>query len=136
MLKYSYIHIGWIFFAKSIVARLVAGALALMTIGVQAHASGLELVMVEEQGCFWCARWREEVGPEYPLTPEGITAPLRRVDIRQPIPDDLSFTTRAVYTPTFILVSDGQELGRIEGYPGEDFFWGLLGRLIEQADIE
>jgi len=136
MLKYSYIHIGWIFFSKSIVARLVAGALALMTIGVQAHASGLELVMVEEQGCFWCARWREEVGPEYPLTPEGITAPLRRVDIRQPIPDDLGFTSRAVYTPTFILVSDGQEIGRIEGYPGEDFFWGLLGRLIEQADIE
>lgn len=136
MPKYSYIHIGWIFFAKSIVARLVAAALALMTIGGQAHASGLELVMVEEQGCFWCARWREEVGPEYPITPEGIAAPLRRVDIRQPIPDDLSFTTRTVYTPTFILVSDGQEIGRIEGYPGEDFFWGLLGRLIEQADVE
>jgi len=24
-------------------------------------------------------------------------------------------------------------LGRIEGYPGEDFFWGLLARLLEKA---
>ncbi|MGV6888129.1 hypothetical protein ACTYEO_02640 [Rhodophyticola sp. SM2404] len=136
MLKYSHIHIGWIFFTKSIAARMLAGAIMVLTIGTQASASELELVMVEEQGCVWCARWMEEVGPEYPLTPEGLTAPLRRIDIRQAVPDDLSFATRAVYTPTFILVSDGQEIGRIEGYPGEDFFWGLLGRLIEQADVE
>jgi hypothetical protein len=30
---------------------------------------------------------------------------------------------------------EGQEAGRIEGYPGEDFFWGLLGRMLEEAGI-
>jgi hypothetical protein len=36
------------------------------------------------------------------------------------------------YSPTFVLAQDGQEIGRIEGYPGEAFFWGLLERLLEQ----
>jgi hypothetical protein len=39
------------------------------------------------------------------------------------------------FTPTFVLVQDGRELGRIEGYPGEDFFWGLLERLMLQHRI-
>jgi hypothetical protein len=38
------------------------------------------------------------------------------------------------FTPTFVLVADGREVGRITGYPGEDFFWGLLQRLIEAHD--
>ncbi|MBL3206218.1 thioredoxin family protein, partial [Klebsiella pneumoniae] len=36
------------------------------------------------------------------------------------------------YTPTFILVDGGREIGRIEGYPGADFFWGLLERLAQR----
>jgi hypothetical protein len=35
------------------------------------------------------------------------------------------------FTPTFVLVDEGREIGRIEGYPGEDFFWGLLERLLQ-----
>jgi hypothetical protein len=31
-------------------------------------------------------------------------------------------------------VEDGREIGRIRGYPGEDFFWGLLGEMIEKLD--
>ena len=34
------------------------------------------------------------------------------------------------YSPTFVLADDGREVGRIEGYPGEDFFWGLLENLV------
>ena len=30
---------------------------------------------------------------------------------------------------------DGNEVSRIEGYPGEDFFWGLLGRMLSDAKI-
>ena len=42
---------------------------------------------------------------------------------------------RVSFTPTFILVQDGVEVGRIEGYPGEDFFWGLLGKMFDRANI-
>lgn len=98
-----------------------------------ALATDWQLVMVEQAGCAYCARWHAEVGPEYPLTPEGRFAPLRPVTLRD-LPADLSFATRPVYTPTFVLMADGVEVGRLEGYPGEDFFWGLIGRLLAQGD--
>jgi len=98
-----------------------------------AAATDWSLVMVEQAGCTYCARWHADVAPEYPLTPEGRFAPLRAVNLRD-LPDDVTFDSRPVYTPTFVLVRDGEEVGRIEGYPGEDFFWGLLGHLLEQAD--
>lgn len=88
------------------------------------------LVMVEEDGCLYCEQWNEEVGIAYPLTPEGRAAPLRRVDIRA-LPEDVAFESRPVFTPTFVLFVEGAEVGRLEGYPGEDFFWPLLGRALD-----
>ena len=41
-----------------------------------------------------------------------------------PLLDDLTFT------PTFAVVENGWEVGRIRGYPGDDFFWGLLGQIL------
>lgn len=96
----------------------------------------MALLMFEEAGCMWCARWNAEVSPEYPITPEGLAAPLHRLDIHDPLPEDLTLASRPRFTPTFVLVEDGAELGRIEGYPGEDFFWGLLARMIERASPE
>lgn len=115
-------------------AVLVAGVSPLTLAadsGDTTPASGIiELIMVEETGCVWCARWNAEIAPVYPKTPEGKAAPLRRIDIRTPLPPDLDLASPPVFTPTFILVNDGKELARIEGYPGEDFFWGLLGILL------
>lgn len=93
------------------------------------------LVMVEQRGCVYCIRWMEEVGGEYPNTPEGLAAPLHRVNIRDGAPVGMSFARRAVFTPTFILMVDGQEVARLEGYPSEDFFWGLLGRMLDEAGV-
>ncbi|MFO6464328.1 hypothetical protein ACK8OR_08045 [Jannaschia sp. KMU-145] len=96
-------------------------------------AAQVELIMGEEAGCIWCARWDAEVSPEYPLTAEGRAAPLRRVDIHDPLPDDLQLDSRMRFTPTFILVHDGVEIDRREGYPGEDFFWPVLGQMLDAA---
>ncbi|WP_144435490.1 thioredoxin domain-containing protein [Roseovarius atlanticus] len=93
------------------------------------------LLMAEEDGCYWCAQWNEEVSATYSKTPEGQAAPLRRYDLYSETPD-VDFARRVRFTPTFILVRDGTELGRIEGYPGEDFFWGLLGKMLEEARID
>lgn len=115
-------------------ALTAALVMALMAMSARpATATDWTLVMVEQQGCAYCIRWTDEIGPEYPLTPEGRFAPLRRVDLRD-LPDDLIFSSRLVYTPTFVLMRDTTEIGRIEGYPGEDFFWGVLGRLLSQGD--
>ena len=94
-----------------------------------------ELLMAEEPGCIWCARWNAEIGPIYPKTAEGGAAPLRRVDITEPKPDDITLSRPVHFTPTFVLLVDGSEVSRIEGYPGEDFFWGLLGQMLERNGI-
>lgn len=111
---------------------VIATAAALMLLAPVARAE-MALVMVEEPGCMWCARWNDEVAPIYPKTPEGQAAPLKRIDIRDRPPEGMTFARGLHFTPTFVLMVDGEESGRIEGYPGEDFFWGLLAKLIERA---
>lgn len=98
---------------------------------VAAAQPELRLVMVEQPGCTYCLRWHEEIGPIYGKTPEGAAAPLERVRLHAPTPEGVSFDSPPVFTPTFVLVRDGAEVARIEGYPGEDFFWGLLGQMLE-----
>ena len=89
--------------------------------------------MVEQPGCVYCARFDAEIAGAYPLTAEGRAAPLRRHQLRAPIPDGVSLASPPVFTPTFILLVDGREVGRLEGYPGEDFFWPMLGELLSGA---
>lgn len=96
-------------------------------------ASATELVMFESKSCGWCLRWHKEVGPAYQNATEGRLAPLRRVDVDEPIPLDLRGIRGIRYTPTFVLVHQGVEIGRINGYPGADFFWVLVDELIEKA---
>jgi len=75
-----------------------------------------------------------EIAPIYPKTAEGRRAPLRRVNIDHPVPSDLAFVEVERLAPVFVLVHNGQEIGRIRGYPGEDHFWGLLGALMKKLD--
>ena len=110
-------------------------ALAMSALGLMLAASqtaAAQLIMVEETYCEWCERWNEEIGVIYDKTPEGKRAPLRRVDMSDGMPDGITFKSRANFTPTFILVEGGEEIGRIEGYPGEHFFWPMLGQLLKK----
>ncbi|WP_339764762.1 hypothetical protein [uncultured Sulfitobacter sp.] len=105
-------------------------------ISLSGHAmADVSLIMVEEKGCVWCARWNEEIAPIYPKTQAGKTAPLRRIDIKAETPSDLSFKRSLRFTPTFVLMVDGKEISRIEGYPGEDFFWGVLEKMMFDAKL-
>lgn len=113
-------------------AILMAAALALPS---SAWAEAL-LLMAEEPGCMWCARWNEDNADVYPKTAEGRAAPLVRYDLRAGAPKGIELARAVAFTPTFILVSEGREVSRIEGYPGEDFFWGLLGQMLRDAEIE
>ncbi len=98
---------------------------------IQAVAGDVELLMFEEDGCYWCGIWNAQISGIYPKTQEGRTAPLHRIDIHSAVPKDIKLKSRPFYTPTFVLVKNGSEIGRIEGYPGEDFFWGLLEQMLK-----
>lgn len=108
-----------------------------MSLVLMASASFGEtrLMMVERHGCHWCEKWVEQIGPIYPKTPEGQAAPLLRVDINAPLPDGVSVERTLIFTPTFVLLQDGQEIWRMEGYNSEDFFWGLLGDALQKNGL-
>jgi hypothetical protein len=117
----------------SAIARGSAAALALAAGLLAGPAAAVDLVMVEQPGCHYCARWHAEIGPAWPNTAAGAHAPLRHVMLRN-LPDDLSFERRVTFTPTFVVVDDdGAELGRLEGYPGADFFWPMIEALLAET---
>ena len=90
-----------------------------------------ELVMFRRDGCPWCAKWDREIGPIYPKTELGRRAPLRMVHLDRNVNPMVRTRGPIRYTPTFVLADNGEELGRIEGYPGDAHFWGLLEQLLE-----
>lgn len=113
--------------------RFWAGLLCLMLLPVSSRAA--ELVMVEEVGCPWCALWETEIGPTYPKTEEGRIAPLRQIDISVRDPEEFSYARPVVFTPTFVLIDEGRELDRIEGYPGEELFWWRINLLFTEHGL-
>ena len=121
---------------NTVAGRMVRlGLLVLLAIaGSAASLRAAELVMFEEQGCPWCERWHREVGFAYPKTEEGRRAPLRRVEIARSRDIGVRLAGPVTASPTFVLVEDGREVGRIVGHPGADFFWGLLGDLLAKLD--
>ena len=119
-LKCQLAFLGFFFFLNSFAAANIASA--------------AELVMFEDPGCEWCQKWNDEIGNTYKETKIGESVPLRRVMKAASRPSDLTAITNIRYTPTFIVVENGKELGRIVGYPGEDFFWGYLEEIIEKVD--
>jgi hypothetical protein len=93
-----------------------------------------ELVMFEQGGCVWCARWNRDVGTVYDKTAEAKMLPLRRVDIDRQSAAGVTLAAPVRYTPTFVVVDNGREIGRITGYVSDDAFWGLLDALAAKLE--
>ena len=116
-------------------ARKLALGVLMLLAGLVANGAGLgaaELIMFDDPGCVWCRRWTAEIGPGYPNSPEGRRAPLRRIDIRNQGNAGVALTRPIAVTPTFVLVEDRQEVGRIAGYSGKDFFYPMLDELLQR----
>ena len=94
------------------------------------------IILFHQDGCPACEQWSKEVGEIYPLTDEAKILPLRKFDIYQTLPEDLSFLGRVRFTPYFAVVHDGSKVGEIIGYVSEDFFYYHLGELIEKLKVQ
>jgi len=97
------------------------------------EGAAFKLIMFEELGCEYCDLWNEQIGVTYPNTPEGRFAPLTRVFKGD---RSVSHIKRVIYTPTFVVMQGNKEIGRILGYPGEEFFWAFLGEILEKAGFK
>jgi len=107
-------------------------ALSVLFSGAFSRLNAAELLMFESPGCPWCLMWHRQIGPIYPKTPESKIAPLRRIVLSKDMPLDISLSSPVVATPTFVLVENGKEIGRLTGYKDEASFWGLLGVLLQK----
>ncbi|MCU0888959.1 MAG: thioredoxin family protein [Rubritepida sp.] len=102
-----------------------------------ARAEGARMVLLERHDCPWCVRWRREVGERaWNRSNLGRRAPLRAVDVATGLPEDLRFLTDWRVTPSFVLVAQGREIGRITGYQGDHFFWAAAEALIARLPPE
>ena len=114
---------------------LLLGSAMLSSLGVGAGAqaqTGHRLLVVEQVGCAVCAQFHREIVPAYNASPEADIAPLVFVDLRGDLPEGVVLATRPFVTPTFVLIDpQGQEIGRITGYPGDIFFWSLLEEILD-----
>jgi len=85
-----------------------------------------ELVFVTSDHCPFCKAWEREVGKIYGSTPYARQARLRRGGIAE-VDSALSELATDIFgTPTFLILENNMEVGRIEGYQSSDlFFWAL-----------
>lgn len=110
--------------------RIAFLAVALVATPLQAG----ELVLFEFDGCLWCEQWKREVGTYYPKTAEGKAAPLRVIDLFDKRPPYLASIAPVRATPTFVLVENGEEVGRIIGYTDPKAFWTDFGEMLGNAE--
>ncbi len=115
-------------------ATLMALAFIALTAfaGLPSAANAAQLVVFGSAHCPYCLAWEREIGRIYPKTGEARRAPLRRIDIQARRPADLAQLKEVHISPTFVLVDEGREVGRIVGYSGDQFFWPQLQKLLSK----
>ena len=90
------------------------------------QARSLELVFITSEHCPFCKAWERDVGQIYDSTPYALKARLRRVDLGDVDSALPAGAVKVFGTPTFLIVENNTEIGRIEGYQSSEmFFWAL-----------
>lgn len=95
-------------------------------------ALAAELLVIEDPRCGPCLLFDQQIGPLYSKTDEGRVAPLRRIAYGAAVPAPYAFIGPARTAPTFVLVDRGREVGRFEGYSGDELFWMNLTALMQK----
>ena len=130
----SRLSINCLCFVKFILKIVLMAKIILFTvlllIGSPINASeknGLfRLVYVFSDHCVFCKAWERDVGRLYADTEYAKKAPLFKIEINLFREYFTDVTPNVSVTPTFILMSGNDEVGRIVGYKNRDmFFWEL-----------
>ena len=91
-----------------------------------AGAQAMDLIMFESPSCGTCKLFKREVLPIYAASPAGKVFPLWVVEMGS----KLSFRINqpVTFTPTFIWVDNGVEVGRFSGYFGKEKFFSIVNK--------
>jgi len=112
---------------------LVGAAILSPVMHPGSKAQAAELIYFNSPACSVCEQWDEEVGVLYSKTAEAQVLPLRTHNIHDDKPAELAFIKGVVFTPTFVMIENGQEVGRIVGYVKDYFFWEQMSGLVKKV---
>lgn len=88
--------------------------------------SNMQLIVMEAPGCIYCNLFRRDVLPSYQTSERGKDMPVRFLDVNDVPKTGIELQSPIDILPTFVIVKDNRELGRIPGYMGpEDFFHSI-----------
>jgi hypothetical protein len=94
------------------------------------HSSGLELIVVEAEGCIYCPIFRRGVLPLYQVSPRAREVPLRFADVNDLDRGPVALERPIEVVPTVLVLKNNREIGRVSGYLGPENFLHAIERLI------
>ena len=105
--------------------------LFLLTIqSVNAKENSL-MLMITDKNCLYCIIWEKQIGKIYPKTDIAKKFPLQRIEVKNFINYKKYDLKKTNITPTFILIKNANEEGRIEGYTNPEMFWWQVDEIID-----
>lgn len=96
-------------------------------------AATMELVVMEAPGCTYCTLFRRDVLPSYETSERAKDVPIRFVDINDEAADALGLDGPVDVVPTFVVLKNNKEVGRIPGYTGPEIFFHTINYLLAGA---
>lgn len=99
----------------------------------QAQVEDLQIIVMEAPGCIYCSLFRRDVLPSYEASTRARTVPVRFLDVNDLEKAQLDLTAPVDIVPTFVVVKDKRELGRVPGYIGPETFFHALNHILGQA---
>ncbi len=116
----------------------------LATLATQPHAgldldatapthSRLQLVVMEAPGCIYCGLFRRDVLPSYQASARAKDVPVRFLDINDLEKANLELDSSVQIVPTFVLIQNNKEVGRIPGYVGPETFFHSINYLMSSV---
>ena len=85
-----------------------------------------EVLVFEAAGCRYCVAFRDNLGARYLSSTTNTAAPLRYIDATRLDPNAFQLRTEITIVPTIVLMQDGREVDRVEGYPVSEALFGMV----------
>jgi thioredoxin-like negative regulator of GroEL len=85
-----------------------------------------EVVVFEIGGCKYCEAFRGNLGARYLASTTNRAAPMRFVDVGKLDPQAFQLRADINTVPTIVLLQDGREVDRVEGYPLPELLFGMV----------
>lgn len=95
--------------------------------------SNVELIVVEAPGCTYCTVFRRDVLPSYQASERARSVPVRFIDVNDLAVAQLGLGSPINIVPTFVVIKNNKEIGRIPGYVGPENFYHTINYLLSTA---